>query len=426
MKLADIGRMAYSDVMATRGRAAISATGIALGIMVLAVIAGLGLGTREVVLNKVVGRLPVDIIEVVPRTVSLGLFEVNTGFFGGTPLDQNTLARLAAMPGVVAAYPKLEVRLPMGARGGTQIFGRSLYTDLFMNGLPVELLAPELGDAFHDTRDFVPVVISDQLIDIYNASVAPSLGTPRLTSKTLNGFQFDIVFGRSLMLGSRGARRTGQEPAQIVGASRYAMRLGVTVPIETARRLVATYGDPEEDERYASILLRVDSPTAVPAVTAAVQAAGLAVDETAKRTSDIITGATLLASLVGLLVLMLAALNIAHTFVASLTERRRELAILRAVGARRLDLVLLVLAQAAIIGVAGGVLGLLLGRAGAWLLNWGAQVVLGDLPFTPTVLLPPWLAAVSLGAAVVASLLGALWPAIRASRAPLARVLGEV
>ncbi|MBI3179227.1 MAG: FtsX-like permease family protein, partial [Deltaproteobacteria bacterium] len=283
-----------------------------------------------------------------------------------------------------------------------------------------------LGNSFHDRQDFVPVVISDQIIDIYNASVAPSLGTPRLTSQTLNGFQFDIVFGRSLMLGSRGARRAGQEPAQIVGASRYAMRLGVTVPIETARRLLATYGDSEEDERYASILLRVRSPTFVPDVAEAVQAAGLAVDETAKRTSDILTGATLLASLVGVLVLMLAALNIAHTFIASLTERRRELAILRAVGARRMDLVLLVLVQAALMGLAGGLLGLVLGRAGGWLLNWGAHALLGELPFTPTVLMPAWLAGLSLAAAVVASVLGALWPAVRAARAPLARVLGEV
>jgi len=366
----------------------------------------------------------VDVIAAVPRTVNLGLFEV--GAFAGTPLNAATLAGLSHIDGVVAAYPKLEVRLPLGARGGTYLFGRNLYTDLFMNGLPDELLRPEVGGDFHDRPDLVPVVVSDQLVDIYNASVAPTLGTPRLTRDTLKGFRFEIQIGHSLMLGSRGARRDGFEPAQVVGVSRYALRLGVTVPLATARRLLSDYGEPAQDEVYASILLRVSNPSKVPEVAAAVQAAGLAVDETARRTSDILTAATALASLVGLLVLMLAGLNIAHTFFAQLTERRRELAILRAVGARRVDLVLLVLTQAALVGAAGGALGLLFAHGGRLLLNATARALLGDFPFVPTCVLPAWLDGVALIAAVAAAIAGAAWPAVRAARAPLARTLSEL
>jgi ABC-type lipoprotein release transport system permease subunit len=422
-------QMAARDLLATRGRTAVSAAGIALGVGVLLVVVALGLGARDVILKEIVRKLPVDTIEVVPRRLSLGLLEVGAGsLLGGETLNDETVERLRRLDGVEAAYPKLEVDIPMGARGGARLFGRRLYTDLFMTALPAELVRPEAGDDFRDGTGVVPVVISDQLIEVFNSSVAPSLGIPRMTAETLEGFEFEIVLGRSLMLGTRGAARTGSERARIVGVSRYAMRLGVTVPSETAERLLETYGDPDREREYAGVLLRAASPADVPSIRAAVEAAGLAVDETAERTSDILTAATLLASLVGLLVLALAALNIAHSFFASLSEQRRDLAILRAVGARRLHLVGLVLAQAVLLGIAGGACGLLVAHGVALAVDLGATVLLPAFPFKPESFfsMPVWLDGAALLAAVAAAALGALWPALRAARAPLARALSDL
>ena len=127
MRWAALVSMALSDIAATRARSAVSAAGIALGVAVLMIIAGLGFGTRDVVLKEVVRQLPVDTIEVVPRTISLGLFEVGTSsLLDSTRLDAKTLERLAGLDGVAAAYPKIEVKLPMGVRGGGNLFGRNL------------------------------------------------------------------------------------------------------------------------------------------------------------------------------------------------------------------------------------------------------------------------------------------------------------
>ncbi|MBI5511046.1 MAG: ABC transporter permease [Deltaproteobacteria bacterium] len=430
MRLAGSLALAGRDLVAARGRATISAAGIGLGVTVLVIIVGLGLGAQDAILKGVVRRLPVDTIEVVPRTVDLGLFSVGTGsLFGAPVLNAETLARLQAMAGVGAAYPKLEVKLPMGARGGARVFGRDLYTDLFMTALPTELVVPEVGPEFADLPGVVPVVVSDQLLEVYNGSVAPALGTPRLGTQTLKGFEFELVFGRSLMLGSRGAKHTGVERGRIVGVSRFAMRFGITVPLETARRLLATYGDADGGaETYASILVAARTPAAVPQITAAVRAMGLAVDETAARTSDILTALTLLASLVGLLVLALAAMNIAHSFFASLSERRRELAVLRAVGARKVDLVLIVLAQAALLGACGGLFGVAAAHLGAAGIDWAATRWLPDFPFKPESFfaIPGWLDAVGVVAAIAAAVLGAGWPAVRAATTSLAKALAEV
>ncbi|MEK7703363.1 MAG: ABC transporter permease, partial [Myxococcota bacterium] len=365
----------------------------------------------------------------IPKTIDLGLFRLGTSnWLGGRVLDASALKALEAISGVDAVYPKLRVPLPLGARGGQGLFGRALYTDLFMQGVPRELLLAEVGEAFVDREDVVPVVISDQLIDVYNASVAASLGTPRLTTSTLVGFSFDLIIGHSMMLGQRGAARVGSEKARLVGVSRYALRLGATVPIETARRLIATYGtSSSEGERYDAVLLRARSPELVGNIVAAVEALGLAVDETAKRVALLVDGATLMASLVGLLALGLAALSIAHSFLAQLSERRHELGILRAVGARRRDLVAMVLLEAALLGTAGGAAGLVL----AHLLAAGAHQALGALtarlPLVPPtlILLPTWVDLLALAAAIVAACGGALWPALRAAYLPIADALSE-
>ena len=419
--------LAARDLGANKSRAAVSTAGIALGVAVLLIVAGLGLGARDLVLKEVVRQLPLDTIEVVPRTIDLGLVKVNAGgLFGGTRIDADTLARLQALPHVAAAYPKLEVDLPLGAQGGMYLFKKKLYTDLFMTGLPVELLAPEVGDGFKDRADVVPVAVSDQLLEVYNSSVAPAIGGPQLNPQSLRGFKFDLVVGHSMMLGTRGAKKEGVEKAVVVGVSRYAMRFGVTVPLETARRILRDYAS-DPTESYQSILLRADSAASVPELTLAVKAAGLSVDETAERTGNILGAATALASLVGLLVLALAALNIAHSFFASLSERRRELAIMRATGARRTDLVGIVLTQAVMLGVAGALAGGVAALVVARLIDWAARVFLPSFPFKPEsfFVMPPGLFAWAGVAAVVASVLGALWPAVRAARTQVARALAE-
>ncbi len=102
-------------------------------------------------------------------------------------------------------------------------------------------------------------------------------------------------------------------------------------------------------------------------------------------------------------------------FAASAQARRRQIGLLRAAGATRRQVLALLLAEAALLGLLGSGLGLALGILLAWI---GAGVVLpgGGVPTLPP--LPP--GALLLAAAVGAggSLAGALLPAWRAARQP--------
>ncbi|MGA2887065.1 MAG: ABC transporter permease [Terracidiphilus sp.] len=75
--------------------------------------------------------------------------------------------------------------------------------------------------------------------------------------------------------------------------------------------------------------------------------------------------------------LMVGVLGIANTMAMSVFERTREIGILRALGWKRWRVLMLIQTEAAVLGLAGGILGLAVG--------WGGLRVLGRLPQTASI-----------------------------------------
>lgn len=111
------------------------------------------------------------------------------------------------------------------------------------------------------------------------------------------------------------------------------------------------------------------------------------------------------------IVVIVAAVALFNTLTLSVLERRRELGVLRAMGASRRFTVRMVLAEAVGIGAVGGVFGLLLGLSDQWLYSLvSADVMNFAVAFRPS----PMALGFTVGALVI-SLLGALPPARRAA-----------
>lgn len=421
-----------SDLRAAGRRSVLSVLGVAVGIWVLALIVALGGGVRRLVLREVVRELPLDMVEVVPQQLDLGLLQLDAGgWLGGAGggLDQDVLLRLRALPQVATASGRLPLPLPMGARGGAHLFGRPIYTDVFVDALDPTLLpgsgaaAPGAGGCAGE----VPVWISDQLIEIFNGQVAGAAGLPRIGAEALVGLRFELTVGRSMMLGGRSTGRQGQVTARIAGVSRWAMRLGLTTTLACGERIWADFGGGGPPPRFASVLVRAVGAHQVPELAEAVEGMGLAVDKTAAKTRRILAAATALAAGVGLLVLLMATLNIGHSFVAQLNERRRELGVLRALGAQQRHLLLLVLGQALVLGLAGGLVGLAAALGSAAALDAMVRVLVPHFPFRPESFFVFDL-RLGLGCtllAALASVAGALPPAWRAARRSIAVALAD-
>lgn len=119
-----------------------------------------------------------------------------------------------------------------------------------------------------------------------------------------------------------------------------------------------------------------------------------------------------IANAVWVIVVAVAGVALLNTLTLSVTERRREIGVLRAMGASRRFTLRTVLAEAAGIGFVGGVLGLLFGLTDQWLFS----MISGDvMNFRVGFRLSPMALAFTAGALAIC-LLGSVPPARRAAR----------
>lgn len=127
-----------------------------------------------------------------------------------------------------------------------------------------------------------------------------------------------------------------------------------------------------------------------------------------------------IANAVWIIVVFVAAVALLNTLTLSVLERRREIGVLRAMGSSRRFTVQMVLAEAAGIGVTGGVLGLVFGCADQWLFS----LVSGDMMNFHVDFRPSAMALVFTIGALAISLLGSVPPARRAARLNIIQAVG--
>ena len=125
-----------------------------------------------------------------------------------------------------------------------------------------------------------------------------------------------------------------------------------------------------------------------------------------KRTVDQLTA---LAGAVSLVVILIGGLVVLTTTMGAVTERTREIGILRAVGFRRWHIARIFLLESAIVGALGGVAGWAVGLGAARLL---APLVAG-VPQPPP--LDPLLGLGAVALAVAVGLAGSAYPALQAA-----------
>jgi putative ABC transport system permease protein len=120
----------------------------------------------------------------------------------------------------------------------------------------------------------------------------------------------------------------------------------------------------------------------------------------------------------GSLALAVASLAIVNTLVMAVLERRREIGIMKAIGASDSDVKRIFFAEAATMGFLGGVIGVVLGWLIGRAINLGANLYLQRLKMPPEGLLmvPLWLALAAVLFAVLVSVVAGIYPAARAAR----------
>lgn len=146
----------------------------------------------------------------------------------------------------------------------------------------------------------------------------------------------------------------------------------------------------------------------------AVQLAGVDGEVTVQSTEDVIGGiqsvlqdVTRLITGIGVLALIVGAFGIANIMLVSVTERTKEIGIMKSMGATNREIISLFLAESVLLGTAGAVIGIPVGLG----VGYGAAVY-ADVGFT----LPYGWVLIAITMGITIGIIAGLYPAWRAAR----------
>ncbi len=275
----------------------------------------------------------------------------------------------------------------------------------------------------------VPVVLSPVLIELFNSSAASSLNMQPIDgTDAMMGFQFRFHFGDSYFAGDLPKESQAVKRAEIVGFSDKALEFGVTMPTDYVRAINARYKGRGAAETFDTFILETEGNEDVSELITELDTWGFSLarkSEDARKAADLLFILTVVFSFISVVIMVVAAVNIMHTFLTLITERRYEIGIMRAVGATRGDIRKMILLEATILGVFGGIVGNILAYGFSRTVNWAAAEYLEGIPFKPEEFFVfDW--RVIVGGVLFAwlfCLIGALLPANKAARLDPAVVL---
>jgi len=441
MKLYDSIELAARNLRESVLRNSLTTLGISVGVASLVAMLSLGIGLQQLASRRLQRSGLFDSIVVTSRR-NLRSFDREQEQSGPAPAespDLNEAARLkiANVAGVVEAYPDLrfitEVRfdekphltmvagLPYSSKDGDSLEG--------MQG------------KFFSSADAHEVILQKSF-------AAELLGKPSRGAQEINVAEVARPsLGKQIVMRYSERESTGQDassfsvishemPLTIVGVTdldpdsmRGSARARVFVPqqlIESMRPMQAydmraSGGVTSDQPIYGNVVARVSGAGKVDAVEQAIKTLGFNTFSILDATNSMRRFFAILDLFLGIfgsLALTVASIGIINTLVMAILERRREIGIMKAVGASDGDVRGLFFAEAGAMGLLGGVCGTILGWIIGRVINFGTNVYLKRQGFPPEHIwsVPVWLVAGALGFSFVVSLVSGLYPASRAAR----------
>ncbi len=453
MKPGDLGELALRNLREALLRNSLTTLGVAVGVASLVAMLSLGVGLQELASKRLANSGLFDTVLVTSRR-NLRDFNRSSADKSAPPqkvrpLDDDARKEMEHLPNVVEVYPQIrfptEVRyngnpystvvagVPASARGNGAYDG--MQGNFFSNPAADEaILQIEFA---RDLSDQPSTLIGKELIVRYveRQPLAPQSApadppTPKKLDGSASTSANDTMSeGFSIVPREKKLRIVGiiaTEPAAGFGGfgnGRLFIPLDVAAALRAAQvtdlrdAVRASNGKPG----YANLTVRAKSPSQVETIESSIKNMGFSTFSLLDATRNLrlfFTIFDLLLAIFGSLALTVATLGIINTLVMAILERRREIGILKALGAADRDVKQLFFVEAGVMGLLGGVFGVgigwLIGRA----VTWGTNLYLQrqNLPPAHVFSVPWWLVVGGIAFAVIVSLAAGLYPATRAAR----------
>lgn len=345
----DLVAYTFGAVRTQPGRSLLTVTGIAIGVAAVVLLTAIGEGVHRFVLAEFT-QFGTNLIAVAPgKTSTMGMSGAMIS--NVRPLSMADARALEQVPDVDAVVPVVQ------GNAAVEWGGRSRRTMVFGAGAKV----PEIWAMRPVIGRFLP--------DGAGAARAFAVLGAKLADELFKG------------VSPLGARvRVGGEPYRVIGVmGRKGQMLGfdlddtVFIPVERALAMFDRDSLMEIDLLYDRA---ADSDAVAERVRAMLQRRHGSEDFTITTQDQMleVLGSVLdvLTAVVGALggiSLAVGGIGILTIMTIAVRERRREIGLLRALGAQRGQILMLFLLEAVLLALLGGILGLAVGVGGAWLIG---------------------------------------------------------
>jgi putative ABC transport system permease protein len=458
MKLPDLGELAVRNLRESILRNSLTTIGISVGVASLVAMLSLGIGLQQLASRRLMKSGLFDTVVVTSRR---DLRNSNRGEDRSGPapgesriLDEPTRVEIEHLPNVLEAYPDIrfitELRyedkphltmvaaLPSSAQSNDAfeaVQGRFFSSDtapevVIQKTFAEELLgkAPQPGLDETNVAALAAPLLGKELTMRYAQREAPQVAPSRAENSTPGGDQglagaaYSVV-SRELKLKIVGV--ADLDPESMRGPT----RARVFLPLKLAESLhVMQPTDLREISRaagdqpvYSSVSVRVKNPSGVQPVEDAIKKMGFntfSILDASRSIQQFFKVLDVFLGIFGSLALAVAFIGIVNTLVMAILERRREIGIMKAIGASDGDVKRLFFAEAGAMGILGGIVGVALGWAIGQVINLGTNIYLKRQSFPPEHFwaVPWWLVVFAVLFSFLVSLAAGLYPAGRAAR----------
>jgi putative ABC transport system permease protein len=399
MRTSDLVASAARALRANPLRSALTALGVIIGVASVVAMVALGAGAQARV-ERSIASLGSNLLIVVPGAQQAGGLRMAPGSGRPTLTLDDAAAIAAQVEGVVAVAPS--------QRGGAQLIANGLNWNTRIEGVtPAYLTARDWevarGRFFDEAEER-----QARRVVVLGATVARELFPnvdPVGQMMRINAGSYEVIG----VLAAKGQSGFGMDQDDIALAPLTTVKRRISGRERRADTVsqisvkAASEGELDRIQQDIETLLRQRHRTRDGEDDFTVQNLS-SITEAAAQTTQVFTYLLGGISAVSLLV---GGIGIMNIMLVSVTERTREIGLRKALGARRSDILRQFGLEAVALSLAGGIIGLILGVAGAWLMT---------SLFTLPLVISPLNAVLAIAFAGLVGIVFGAYPAWRAAR----------
>jgi len=402
--------MAWSAITRRIGRGILTGLGITIGVAAMVLFIGLGSGLEAGVVKNVTALGPLTTVNVSPSGGHSSPFQPAVSQGPVKPITPATVQAIRKIPGVRGVYLNLTYFTNAHFNNRNTTIDFLLLPPPSLWNVPSilpTLAAGRVGSGVHDI--------------LLSKTIAQALVGPGHAPRTILGRQLTVTV-QAMTAGLFSGGQSISPPTKPIPP----LTLTITGLVSTAgvgylayplgAQLTPDFVPPGQGQTYPGLTVITNNLNQVTPVANAIQKMGYSTTTLQQALGTIEKSFSVIETALGAIggiALVVAGLMIGVVMSMAVLERRREIGVLKAVGARRRDISRLFLSEAGIIGFTGGMVGVLLGAGVGHIIDFALRNTTTQLG--PIFVLPMWLIGLGLVFGTGVSVIAGAIPASHAA-----------